>query len=154
MLEYQKDLVKSIYSSEENLKAAKDLQEVMSDEKIVNQYINDTLKPLVEPLGFTFEENFLYRFWDKEHIDYLYVMGQFYKFQIGFGTSKKLSKEKQKQYQNILEETFKMKTETPDESWVWLQIEPLLGKKDMEEFLKYCSNFISKVKDKFLKEKA
>lgn len=159
MLEYQKDLIKSIYSSEENLKAAKDLIEVFSPDKngenaIVNKYINDCLKPLVEPLGFAFEENWLYRYWDREHVNYIYVVGQFCKFQIGFGTSKKISKEKQKEYQNILEETFKMKAEIPDGSWVWLQIEPLAGKKNMEEFLKYYTSFIPKVKELFLKEKA
>ena len=155
MLEYQKDLVKNIYSSQESLKAAKDLVEVFSvdkngDNEIVNQYINESLKNLVEPLGFTFEDNWLYRIWDKEHVEYLYVLGQYCKFQIGFGTSKKFSKQKQAVYQKLLEETFKLKTEVPDGSWVWLQIDPLGGKKNMEEFLKYCTSFIPQIKKQFL----
>lgn len=156
MLEYQKDLVKNIYSSQESLKAAKDLVEVFSvdkngDNEIVNQYINEFLKNLVEPLGFTFEDNWLYRIWDKEHVEYLYVLGQYCKFQIGFGTSKKFSKQKQTVYQKLLEDTFKLKTEIPDGSWVWLQIDPLGGKKNMEEFLKYCTSFIPQIKKQFLK---
>lgn len=153
MLEYQKDLLKSIYSSEENLKAAKDLKDAFSDE-IVDQYIIDCLKTLVEPLGFKFEDNWLYRIWDKNHVHYLYVFGQDSKFQIGFGTSEKISVQKQKLFQNVLEETFKRKTETPNETWVYLQIEPLAGKKNMEDFLKYCISFIPDVKEKFLSEKA
>ena len=159
MLEYQKDLVKNIYSSKENLKAAKDLVEVFSvdkngDNMIVNKYINDCLKPFVEPLGFNFEDNWLYRIWDKNHVNYLYVLGQFCKFQIGFGTSKELSKSKQNEFQKILEDAYKLKTETPDRSWVWLQIEPLADKKNMEDFINFCTSFIPKIKEEFLSEKA
>ena len=156
MLEYQKDLVKNVYSSQENLKAARDLVEVLSvdkngDNEIINQYINDSLAALVEPLGFSFEDNFYYRLWDKEHVEYIYVLGQFCNFQIGFGTTGKFSKQKQNEYKKILEETFKIKTEVPDEGWVWLQIEPLSGKANMEEFLEYCTGFIPQIKKKFLK---
>lgn len=156
MLEYQKDLVKNVYSSQENLKAARDLVEVLSvdkngDNEIINQYINDSLAALVEPLGFSFEDNFYYRLWDKEHVEYIYVLGQFCNFQIGFGTTGKFSKQKQNEYKKILEETFKIKTEVPGEEWVWLQIEPLSGKANMEEFLEYCTGFIPQIKKKFLK---
>ena len=159
MLEYQKDLVKNIYSSKENLKAAKDLVEVFSvdkkgDNMIVNKYINDCLKPIVEQLGFKFEDNWLYRMWDKNHVNYLYVLGQFCKFQIGFGTSKELSKNKQNEFQKILEDAYKLKAETPDRSWVWLQIEPLADKNNMEDFIKFCTSFIPKIKEEFLSEKA
>lgn len=94
------------------------------------------------------------RIWDKNHVNYLYVLGQYCEFQIGFGTSKELSKSKQNEFQKILEDAYKLKTETPDRSWVWLQIEPLADKNNMEDFIKFCTSFIPKIKEEFLSEKA
>ena len=158
MLEYQKELLKNIYSSEKNYKAAKDLVEVFAgDDKndentIVSSFITDQLKDFVEPLGFYFN-GWAYIVTNASTSDYLYVFGQFRKLQIGFGTNGVISEQNQKIYQKILEDGYNIKTEEPSDEWVWLQIEPLNGKKNLNEFLKFYIDLLVKVKERFLKLK-
>ena len=58
MLEYQKELLKNIYSSKENYEAAKDLVEIFEYKKddVLGPLITDRLKEFVEKLGFYFFE--------------------------------------------------------------------------------------------------
>jgi len=101
MLEYQKELLKSIYSSEKNYKAAKDLVEVFAGDKngensIVSSFITDQLKNFVEPLGFYFND-WGYVITNDITSDYLYVFGQFRNLQIGFtNDEEKISEETSK----------------------------------------------------------
>ena len=158
MLEYQKELLKSIYSSEKNCKAAKDLVEVFAGDKngensIVSSFITDQLKNFVEPLGFSFN-SWGYVITNDITSDYLYVFGQFRNLQIGFtNDEEKISEEHQKIYQKILEEVYKIKIDGADDKWVWLQIEPLNGKKNLDEFLKFYTDLLVGVKKRFLKVK-
>ena len=157
MLEYQKDLLKEIYSSPEKLKAAKDLVDVFKEESIKQQYINDCLKPFLEnkEMGFTFEDNWLYKVWNKDHTVSLYVTGQ-WGFQIGFNTRGSFTDEEQLNYAKILGDVFYISAQTNeiekgrDGNWVWLIIKPLAGKNNMDEFLEYCTSFIPQVKKSFL----
>ncbi|UTC57569.1 hypothetical protein ABK01_04380 [Treponema sp. OMZ 305] len=158
MLEYQKELLKSIYSSEKNCKAAKDLVEVFAGDKngensIVSSFITDQLKNFVEPLGFSFN-GWGYVITNDITSDYLYVFGQFRNLQIGFtNDEEKISEEHQKIYQKILEEVYKIKIDGADDKWVWLQIEPLNGKENLDEFLKFYTDLLVGVKKRFLKVK-
>lgn len=156
MFEYQKELLKSIYSSEKNYKAAKDLVEVFAGDKngensIVSSFITDQLKNFVEPLGFYFND-WGYVITNDITSDYLYVFGQFRNLQIGFtNDEEKISEEHQKIYQKILEEVYKIRTDGADDKWVWLQIEPLNGKENLNEFLKFYTDLLVEVKERFLK---
>lgn len=153
MLEYQKDLLKEIYSSPEKLKAAKDLIEAFNTkDAIVNKFIFDGIKPLVEPMGLSFEVNRgfqMYCIWNKKKTEYLYVLSQNSCFQIGFGTNNCFDESKQFELKKILEESFNIETNISND-WVWLGIEPFADKKNIKEFLEYCTSFISQVKERFL----
>lgn len=141
MLEYQKDLLKEIFSSPEKLKAVKDLVEVFNEESINTQYINNCLKPLLEnkEMGFTFEDNWLYKVWNKDHTVNLYVTGQ-WGFQIGFNTKDYFTEEEQLKYEKILADVLSIKTKANetekghDGTYVWVIIKPFAGKNNMDEF--------------------
>ena len=153
MLEYQKDLLKEIYSSPEKLKAAKDLVDVFnSKDAIVNKFILDGLKTLVEPMGFSFEKD-ICRIWNKNKTEYLYVCGEWAKFEIGFGTTSMFEESSQEKYKKILENVFSSDVYF-DEHWVCLSIEPFAGKNSMDEFLEYCTSFIPQIKKMFLENQA
>lgn len=153
MLEYQKDLLKEIYSSPEKLKAAKDLIEAFNTkDAIVNKFIFDGIKPLVEPMGLSFEVNRgfqMYCIWNKKKTEYLYVCSGNSKFEIGFGTNNCFDESKQFELKKILEESFNIETNISND-WVWLEIEPFADKKNIKEFLEYCTSFIPQVKKRFL----
>ena len=153
MLEYQKDLLEKIYSSPEKLKAAKDLVDVFTNkDAIVNKFIFDGIKPLVEPLGFSFETNRgfqMYCIWNKKKTEYLYVCSSDSKFQIGFGTNSTFEQSSQEKYKTMLETVINSNAYS-NEYWVWFEIEPFADKNNMKEFLEYCTSFIPQVKEKFL----
>ncbi|MBP5452310.1 MAG: PD-(D/E)XK nuclease family protein [Treponema sp.] len=157
MLEYQKDLLEEIYSSPEKLKAAKDLVEVFNEESL-KMYINDRLRPLLEnkEMGFAFEDNCYYKVWNNDHTLNLYVTGQC-GFQIGFWANKNFTEDEKQEYIKILENAFEeefksVKIERDyEDSWVCLIIKPLAGKTNMDEFLKYYTNFIPQIKKEFQK---
>lgn len=189
MLEYQKKLLEHIYSSKENLEAARDIVKIFEENKnhedgykkdvwneinsspdklkatkylvevfnfenysmeINIQYINDCLKPFLEnkEMGFTFEDNWLYKVWNKNNTVSLYVTGQ-WGFQIGFEKNNGFTEKEQEKYEKILEDIFKTKP-TKNNKWVWLVIVPLADKNNMKEFLEYCTSFIPQVKEEFL----
>ena len=157
MLEYQKKLLESIYSSEENYKAAKDLVAVFEQDKndVLGSIITDQLKNLLEPLGFCFEsweysDWGCYIFTKDISSDYLYAAGLGGQLQLGFGTHNKISKQNQKIYQSILEDIYKVKTETEEDKWVWLDIEPLDDKESLKEFLQFYTSLLPNVKERFL----
>ena len=153
MLEYQKDLLKEIYSSPEKLKAAKDLIEAFNTkDAIVNKFIFDGIKPLVEPMGLSFEVNRgfqMYCIWNKKKTEYLYVCSDNSKFQIGFGTNGTFDQSSQEKYKTILETVFSSNAYS-DECWILFVIEPFAGKNTMDDFIKYCTSFIPQVKERFL----
>jgi len=156
MLEYQKELLKNIYSSEKNYKAAKDLVEVFEHEKdhVLCLLINEQLKDFVEPFGFYWFENWAYIFKNDITSDYLYIAGWGRNLQIGFGTGNgKISKQNQKIYQNILEDIYKIKTKLEGDGWVYLDIEPLNGKENLNKFLEFYTSLLLGVKERFLKLK-
>jgi len=64
---------------------------------------------------------------------------------------RKFLKKHQKIYQKILEEVYKIRTDGADDKWVWLQIEPLNGKENLNEFLKFYTDLLVEVKERFLK---
>jgi len=114
MLEYQKELLKNIYSSEKNYKAAKDLVEVFSNSDNIDSFITDQLKDFVEPLGFCFKSwtysKWGYYIFTKDiSSDYLYVSGLGSQLQFGFGTNTGISEPHQKIYQDILEDVYRNK---------------------------------------------
>ncbi len=157
MLEYQKDLLKEIYSSSEKLKAASDLVDVFKEESIKIQYINDCLKPFLEKKGIDFIlEGIYYKVWNKDRTVNLYVTGQC-GLQIGFWANKNFTEEEKQEYIKILENAFEeefksVKIERDyEDSWVCLIIKPLAGKPNMDEFLKYYTNFIHQIKKEFQK---
>ena len=153
MLEYQKDLLKEIYSSPEKLKAAKDLVEAFNTkDAIVAKLILDGLKPLVEPMGFSFETNRgwqMYCIWNNNKTEYLYVCSGFSKFQIGFGTNGTFEQSSQEKYKRLLETVLNSNVNSND-IWIYSEIEPLADKNNMDEFLEYCTSFIPQVKERFL----
>ncbi|MBO7485738.1 MAG: PD-(D/E)XK nuclease family protein [Spirochaetaceae bacterium] len=153
MLEYQKDLLKEIYSSPEKLKAAKDLVEAFNTkDAIVAKLILDGLKPLVEPMGFSFETNRgwqMYCIWNNNKTEYLYVGGNRSNFEIGFGTNSTFEQSSQEKYKKILETVFSSNAYS-DECWILFHIEPFADKNNMKEFLEYCTSFIPQVKEEFL----
>ena len=109
MLEYQKELLKNVYSSRENYRAAKDLVEIFEHRKddVLSRLITEQLKDFVVPLGFCFFENWAYKVENDTTSDYLYVAGWRGNLEIGFGTNGKISKKNRKIYQNILEDVYK-----------------------------------------------
>ena len=139
------------------MKAAKDLVEVFNEESL-KMYINDRLRPLLEnkEMGFAFEDNCYYKVWNNDHTLNLYVTGQC-GFQIGFWANKNFTEDEKQEYIKILENAFeeefksvKMERDYED-SWVCLIIKPLAGKTNMDEFLKYYTNFIPQIKKEFQK---
>ena len=159
-LEYQKDVLEEINSSSKKQEALNDLIEVFyskDSDKINMQYINDCLKPFLEnkEMGFTFEDNWLYKVWNKDHTVSLYVTGQ-WGFQIGFWGNKNFTDEEKQKHIDILEKTFEKEFKSVEiersyrDYWVCLIIKPLAGKSNMDDFLEYCTSFIPQVKERFL----
>ena len=155
MLEYQKELLKNIYSSKENYEAAKDLVEVFEYKKddVLGTLITDRLKEFVEKLGFYFFENWAYIVKNDETADYLYIAGWKRNLQIGFGTNSTISKKNQKIYQNILEDVYKREIKIENDVWVYLDIEPLGDKENLDSFLKFYTDLLVEVKKRFLEVK-
>ena len=156
MLDYQKELLKNIYSSKENYQATKDLVEVFNNKKdVLNALINDKLKEIV-PEEFYFFDNWAYII-KNDAEDYLYVAGWNGGLQIGFGNNNGgISKRNQKIYQDILKEIYKIEitTETCEGcGWVYLDIEPLGGRENLDNFLKFYTDLLVEVKRKFLEVK-
>jgi|GEM_PF-925882 len=155
MLEYQKELLKNIYSSKENYKAAKDLVEVFEHKKddVLGPLITDQLKKFVEPLEFCFFEKWAYIVKNDATGDYLYIAGWKKNLQIGFGTNSTISKKNRKIYQDILKEIYKIEIKTEEDVWVYLDIEPLGDKENLDSFLKAYTDLLPKVKKRFLEVK-
>ena len=144
------DLKHLIDSSEDSRKAANDLVEVFSDKSIVNQFINDCLRDFVEPLGFSFEDG-MYIHWNDTR--FLYVYGYDAKLEIGFG-GKKITQKQEESYKEILKK-FKKKTDKVRDGgydFVFIRIEPLSGKKNIQEFLAYYTKLLSEIIKKEFKE--
>lgn len=155
MLEYQKELLKNIYSSETYCKAANDLVEVFNDPNIVNTFITDQLKDFVQPLGFCFND---WRYIVKNAItsDYLYIAGYNKKLEIGFEHENYgiISKPNQKKYQNILEKIYKnIEVQIEGDTWVYIDIEPLQDQKNLNSFLEFYTGLLTEVKQRFLEVK-
>ncbi len=155
MLEYQKELLKNIYSSETYCKAANDLVEVFNDNNIVNAFITDQLKDFLQPLGFCFN-GWGYIVKNAITSDYLYVAGFNKSLQIGFGNENEgiISKPNQKKYQNILEKIYKnIEVQIEGDTWVYIDIEPLQNQKNLNSFLEFYTGLLTKVKQSFLEVK-
>jgi conserved domain protein len=155
MLEYQKELLKNVYSSKENYRAAKDLVEVFEHRKddVLSRLITEQLKDFVVPLGFCSFESWVYIVKNDITADYLYVAGWGRNLQIGFGTNSTISKKNQKIYQNILENVYKIDVKTEEDTWVYLDIEPLGNKENLYSFLKFYTDLLVEVKQRFLEVK-
>lgn len=156
MLEYQKELLKNIYSSEKNYKAAKDLVEVFEYDKndMLGLLITEQLKDIVEPLGFCFKSweysKWGYYIFTKDiSSNYLYVSGIGGQLQLGFRTNNKIFKQRHKIYQNILEDIYKLETKLEDDIWIYLDIEPLNGKENLNKFLEFYTSLLVEVKKRF-----
>ncbi|MGP1440605.1 MAG: PD-(D/E)XK nuclease family protein [Treponema sp.] len=155
MLEYQKELLKNVYSYRENYRVAKDLVEVFEHRKddILSILITEQLKDFVVPLGFCFFENWAYKVENDTTSDYLYVAGWRGNLEIGFGTNSTISKQNQKIYQDILENVYKTGIKTEEGTWVYLDIEPLGDKENLDSFLKFYIDLLVEAKQRFLEIK-
>lgn len=153
MLEYQKDLLKKVYSSNENYKAANDLSTIVQNEDIVREYFLDCLKDKMEKLNFTREKHYInmYCFWIKTKTIYFYISNQNFKLQIGFGNNNEFNSTEQNKYQKILIDVYNLKQGNilKENNWIWFEIEPLDGKDNIQEFLDFYTSKIPSVLEKF-----
>ena len=149
-------MLESIYSSEKNYKAAKDLVAVFEQDKndVLGSLITDQLKDFVNPLGFCFK-SWEYSKWGHYIFtkdissNYLYVSGIGGQLQLGFRTNNKIFKQRHKIYQNILEYIYKLETKLEDDIWIYLDIEPLNGKENLNKFLEFYTSLLVEVKKRF-----
>ena len=83
----------------------------------------------------------------------MYIAGWKRNLEIGFGTNSTISKKNQKIYQNILEDVYKREIKIEDDVWVYLDIEPLGDKENLDSFLKFYTDLLVEVKKRFLEVK-
>ena len=83
----------------------------------------------------------------------MYVGGYNGNLQIGFGTNSTISKKNQKIYQNILEDLYKREIKIENDVWVYIEIEPLGDKENLDSFLKFYTDLLVEAKKRFLEVK-
>ncbi len=152
MVMADKELIKEIFKSKDNLETVRNLNEVYSKDVLINSYITDSLKNSMESKGFKYEYDNtgggLY-YPMHENCKFIFIGGDYRNFQIAFGIrGKELNEAERKPYADILEKYFTTHEAIPwyDKKllmqWVFLEIEPLGEQNSMDEFLKDCTKNI------------